>query len=201
MMSEVIHSIPNCVDVAQATSRAVRKRGVMSDSKSLPVKSGLAWWPLAIVMLALDQFTKWLILTKLALLESVRVLPVLEILNTRNYGAAFSVFNIPGGAQRWMFTGFALVVSGVILFALRRVPATQRLQSAGLMLIVSGALGNAIDRIRFGYVVDFIGVHWKDAWFPAFNVADSCITIGAGLILLEALLAWNRERATRRQAG
>ena len=65
---------------------------------------------------------------------------------------------------------------------------------AGLMLIVSGALGNAIDRIRHGYVVDFMHVHWDDAYFPAFNVADSCITVGAGLILLDALLEWRRER-------
>jgi signal peptidase II len=144
--------------------------------------------------MALDQITKWLILVKFDLHESVRVLPVLEIVYARNYGAAFSFLDIPGGAQRWLFTGFAVLVSVVILAALRRVPANQRLQCAGLMLIVSGALGNAIDRVRFGYVVDFIGVHWKDAWFPAFNVADSCITIGAGLILLDAFLAWRRER-------
>jgi signal peptidase II len=74
----------------------------------------------------------------------------------------------------------------------------QVLQSAGLMLIVSGALGNAIDRLRHGYVVDFIAVHWGDAYFPAFNVADSCITVGAGLILLDALLEWRRERRVAR---
>ena len=157
-------------------------------------QSGLAWWLLGVVMILLDQASKWLIHAQLALHESIRVLPVFEILHTRNYGAAFSFLNIPGGAQRWIFTAFAVLVSGVILVALRRVPATQRLQGAGLMLIVSGALGNVIDRVRFGYVVDFIAVHWRDAWFPAFNVADSCITIGAGLILLDALLQWRRER-------
>jgi signal peptidase II len=157
-------------------------------------QSGLIWWPLGIITLVLDQVTKLLIQAKFALHESITVLPVLDILNTRNYGAAFSIFNIPGGAQRWVFTGFAVVVSGVILYALRRLTAVQRLQCAGLMLIVSGALGNVIDRARYGYVVDFIGVHWNDAWFPAFNVADSCISVGAGLILLDAFVAWRRER-------
>jgi signal peptidase II len=161
-------------------------------------QSGLIWWPLGVVTLVLDQVTKALIQAKLLLHESIPVLPVLDILNTRNFGAAFSFLDVPGGVQRWVFTGFAVVVSGVILFALRRVPAAQRLQCAGLMLIVSGALGNVIDRIRYGYVVDFIGVHWNDAWFPAFNVADSCITIGAGLILLDAFIAWRRERRVAR---
>lgn len=158
------------------------------------MQSGLAWWPLAVGLIVLDQLTKWLILAKFTLHESIEILPVLDIVYARNYGAAFSFLDIPGGAQRWLFTGFALVVSVVIVFALRRIPATQRLQCSGLMLIVCGALGNAIDRMRFGYVVDFIGVHWKDAWFPAFNVADSCITIGAGLILLDAFMGWRRER-------
>jgi signal peptidase II len=164
-----------------------------------PARSGLAWWPLAAVMLVLDQFTKWLIVERFALHESLTVLPVLDIVHARNYGAAFSFLDIPGGAQRWLFTGFALVVSAVIILMLRRVPAANRLQSAGLLLIVSGALGNVIDRIRFGNVVDFIGVHWKDHWFPAFNVADSCITIGAGLILLDAFISWKRERRMARE--
>jgi signal peptidase II len=161
-------------------------------------QSGLIWWPLGLATLVLDQVTKILIQAKLMLHESIYVLPILDILHTRNYGAAFSFLNIPGGAQRWVFTVFAVAVSGVILFALRRLTAAQRLQCAGLVLIVSGALGNVIDRVRYGYVVDFIGVHWNDAWFPAFNVADSCITIGAGLILLDAFLAWRRERRVAR---
>jgi signal peptidase II len=173
----------------------------MSEANAGWRHTGLIWWPLGILMLALDQLTKYLVQMKLMLHESVYVLPVLDILNTRNFGAAFSFLNIPGGAQRWAFTAFALVISGVILFALRRVPSAQRAQSAGLMLIVSGAIGNVIDRVRYGYVVDFIGVHWKDAWFPAFNVADSCISVGAGLLLLDAFLAWRHERSVaRRQA-
>jgi signal peptidase II len=158
-------------------------------------QSGLAWWPLAIVMLSLDQLTKWLIQRYLAVEEFVTMLPVLDIVHAHNPGAAFSFLADAGGWQRWLFTGFALLVSVVILVSLRRsAGVAQRLQNAGLMLIVSGALGNAIDRTRYGYVVDFVAVHWGRAYFPAFNVADSCITVGAGLILLDALLEWQRER-------
>jgi signal peptidase II len=174
----------------------------MSDAKLAWRQSGLIWWPLGVATLVLDQVTKLLIQAKLVLHESIYVAPVLDILNTRNYGVAFSILNIPGGAQRWVFTVFAVGVSVLILFALRRLTSMQRLQCAGLMLIASGALGNAIDRLRYGYVVDFIGVHWNDSWFPAFNVADSCITIGAGLILLDAFIAWRRERnVARGQVG
>jgi signal peptidase II len=157
--------------------------------------SGLAWWPLAAATLLLDQAVKAIIHGAMALHQSLYVLPVLDIVHARNYGAAFSFLDRAGGWQRWAFTAFALLVSAFILWTLRRSQAAgQRMQCAGLMLIVSGALGNAIDRIRHGYVVDFILVHWKEADFPAFNVADSCITVGAGLILLDALLQWRRER-------
>ena len=167
----------------------------MSDVRISWRRSGLAWWPLAAVTMLLDQLTKWIIHGSLALHQSIYVLPVLDIVHARNTGAAFSFLAGAGGWQRWVFTGFAVLVSAVILWTLRRSPAAgQRLQCAGLMLIVSGALGNAIDRVRHGYVVDFVAVHWNEAYFPAFNVADSCITVGAGLILLDALRQWLRER-------
>lgn len=167
----------------------------MSEATAGWRRSGLAWWPLGIAMILFDQWTKELIHSKLALHESIYVLPVLDIVHARNPGAAFSFLAGAGGWQRWAFTVFAVVISAGILVMLRRIDARiHRLQSAGLMLIVSGALGNVIDRVRHGYVVDFVGVHWNDAWFPAFNVADSCISVGAGLILLDALLEWRRER-------
>jgi signal peptidase II len=167
----------------------------MSDRGISWRKSGLVWWPLAAVMLVLDQVTKAVIQASMALHQSIVVLPVLDIVHARNPGAAFSFLARAGGWQRWGFTVFALLVSGMILWTLRRTQAAgQRLQCAGLMLIVSGALGNAIDRIRHGYVVDFVAVHWDEAYFPAFNVADSCITVGAGMIILDALLQWRRER-------
>jgi len=157
--------------------------------------SGLAWWPLGLGTLVLDQLTKEVIQNVFALHESTYVVPVLDIVRAHNYGAAFSFLDNAGGAQRWVFTVFAVAVCVGLLIALRRAPRQlQRLQNAGLMLVASGALGNAIDRVRHGYVVDFVSVHWKDAYFPAFNVADSCITVGAGLIILDALLEWRRER-------
>ena len=159
------------------------------------LRSGLRWWPLGLLALVLDQVTKEWILRSLALHESYTVLPVFDIVHARNYGAAFSFLDIPGGLQRWLFTAFSLIVSVALIFWLRRIDAaTQKLQSAGLMLIVSGALGNVIDRLRHGNVVDFLLVHWRDHWFPAFNVADSCITIGAGLILLDALFDSRRKK-------
>lgn len=171
----------------------------MSESIANWRASGLRFWPLAAATLLLDQLTKEIIQRTLALYETVYVLPVLEIIHARNTGAAFSFLANAGGWQRWAFTVFAFVVSGFILFTLRRTSGSvQRLPSIGLMLIVSGAIGNAIDRLRHGYVVDFINAHWNDAFFPAFNVADSCITIGAGLVLLDALLEWRRGRQVER---
>ena len=161
-------------------------------SKLLP--SGLRWWPLGLAALIIDQLSKEWILRRFALHETYTVLPVFDIVHARNYGAAFSFLDIPGGLQRWLFTIFAIVVSIGLLLWLRRLDArTQKLQVAGLMLIVSGALGNVIDRLRHGNVVDFLLVHWRDHWFPAFNVADSCISIGAGLVLLDALLDSRRK--------
>ncbi|HMA13099.1 MAG TPA: signal peptidase II, partial [Steroidobacteraceae bacterium] len=170
----------------------------MSDA----ARSGLRWWPLGVAALVLDQLTKEWILSTFALHESHYVLPVFDIVHARNYGAAFSFLDIPGGLQRWGFTAFAVVVSAGLLWWIRKLDArTQRLQVTGLMLIASGALGNVIDRIRHGNVVDFIALHWRDAYFPAFNVADSCITIGAILVLLDALLDSRRARAASGGAG
>jgi signal peptidase II len=164
---------------------------------SRPPRSGLRWWPLGLAALVLDQLSKEWILRHFAIHETYTVLPVLDIVHARNFGAAFSFLDIPGGVQRWLFTAFAVAVCAGLLWWLRRLDAaTQKLQVAGLMLIVSGALGNAIDRMRHGNVVDFILVHWREHWFPAFNVADSCITIGAGLILLDALLDSRRKPRT-----
>jgi len=171
----------------------------MSERSGSWRESGLVWWPLGLGALVLDQFTKELIQHLFVLHESVLVLPVLDIVRAHNYGAAFSFLDRAGGAQRWVFTLLAVGVGLWLLFALRRATGKlQRLQNAGLMLVASGALGNAIDRMRHGYVVDFVSVHWDAAYFPAFNVADSCITVGAGLILLDALLEWRRERRVKR---
>jgi signal peptidase II len=164
-------------------------------SEVLPAvqESGWRYLPLAAAVVIADQLSKAWILAKLALHEAFTVLPVLDILRTHNPGAAFSFMARAGGWQRWFFTLLALGVSAGIVYWLRKLDGRRHsMQATGLALVLAGAVGNAIDRVRFGYVVDFIGVHWNDAWFPAFNIADASITIGAGLLLLDALLEGRR---------
>jgi signal peptidase II len=158
---------------------------------TLPVaQSGLPWLVLSLVGVIADQATKAAVVARFELHETLTLLPVLDFIHTRNTGAAFSFLATAGGWQRWLFAALALVISAVICVWLRRtVAALQPLLVAGLALVLSGAVGNVIDRLRLGYVVDFVAVHWNEHYFPAFNVADSCITVGAGLLILDALLS------------
>jgi signal peptidase II len=144
-------------------------------------------WVSAAVIL-LDQVSKAIIEHTLSLYQSVSVLAVLEITRLHNTGAAFSFLADEAGWQRWLFTGLAVAVSVVLIFWLRRIDRASRSLATAVALILGGALGNVIDRIRLGHVIDFIHVHWSDHYFPAFNVADSAITIGAALLLLDAWL-------------
>jgi signal peptidase II len=129
--------------------------------------------------------------------EALHVLPVLDITLMFNTGAAFSFLADSSGWQKWLFTGLALVVGGAILVWLRRLRSrSQALLCCSLTLILGGALGNVIDRLRIGHVVDFISVHWgREYYFPAFNVADSAITVGAVLLLLDA---WRESRNAKK---
>jgi signal peptidase II len=151
--------------------------------------SGLRWLPVTVAVIALDQLIKLWIVDHLALYRTVRVLPVLDITLTYNRGAAFSLLAQASGWQKWLFAGLAVVVAAGITLWLRRLNGrTQRLLCLSLALIMGGALGNMIDRLRIGHVVDFILAHWRGVYFPwAFNVADSAITVGAVLLLLDAV--------------
>ncbi|MEP7312821.1 MAG: signal peptidase II [Pseudomonadota bacterium] len=172
--------------------------GTMVTARPALARSGLPWAGLALLAILADQVTKLWVMNSLQLHESRVVMPMLSILRAHNPGAAFSMLAGSGGWQRWLFTGIALVVSVVILTWLRRLDGSQqRLLSVSLALILGGALGNVIDRLRHGFVVDFVLVHWQDHYFPAFNVADSCITVGAGLLLLDALLDSRRRKKDR----
>ena len=147
-----------------------------------------------------DQVVKAVIVAKFELFERMPVLPpVLEVTRLHNRGAAFSFLDDAGGWQRYLFLGLAVTVSVGIAVWLQRLESTSRLiVPAGLSLVAGGALGNAIDRVHYGYVVDFIHVHWYDAWwFPAFNVADAGITAGAALLILDALLDSRHPKAER----
>jgi len=156
------------------------------------------WLWLAVAVMVLDQWTKALVVERFEEFDRIVLLPVLEFMRLHNEGAAFSFLSDAGGWQRWLFIGLGVAVSAVILVWLRRLPAKgQGLLAAGLSLIVGGALGNVIDRVLFGYVIDFIRVHYQEHYFPAFNVADSAITVGAVLVILDNLLEYDRARAKK----
>jgi signal peptidase II len=167
-----------------------------SEQQSIPVNEAVAavikrthpaaWLWLSLVVIVLDQATKFLVTRFLALYERVEVLPVLDFTLLHNTGAAFSMLAGASGWQRWFFIGLACVVSVVLVVWIWRTPRGEKLLPLALSLILGGAIGNVIDRIWHGYVVDFIHAHWGDAYFPAFNIADSAITIGAALLILDA---------------
>jgi signal peptidase II len=158
--------------------------------------NGWRWLPLTLGVIVLDQFTKQLIVDRFEYAERLTLLPVLDLTLVYNTGAAFSFLADASGWQRWFFATLALVVGAVIVVWMRRLKArSQWMLSCALALILAGALGNVIDRIRLGHVIDFILVHWDDAWFPAFNVADSAITVGAAMLLLDAFLEARRSKA------
>jgi signal peptidase II len=153
------------------------------------VKAGsLLYLWLSAAVIALDQITKSLIEHSLDLYQSIPVLPVLEITRLHNTGAAFSFLADEAGWQRWLFTGLAAVVSVALVVWLRRIDRGAKVLASAVALILGGALGNVIDRLRLGHVVDFVHAHWAEHYFPAFNVADSAISIGVALLLLDAWL-------------
>ena len=159
--------------------------------------NGWRWLPLAIAVIALDQATKARMVQHFRIYESVPLLPVLDIPLMFNVGAAFSFLADASGWQKWVFVALALGVGVAILGWLRRLRSrSQALLCCSLTLILGGALGNVIDRLRIGHVVDFISAHWgREHYFPAFNVADSAITIGAILLLLDA---WRESRGANK---
>ena len=161
--------------------------------------SGWRWLPLTALVIVLDQASKVWMLHHFFLFQRLHLLPVLDIILTYNTGAAFSMLADAAGWQRWVFVALAFAVSVTLIVWLRRLAAaTQGLVACGLALIVGGALGNMLDRLRLGHVIDFIHAHWGLHYFPAFNVADSAITIGAGLLLLDA---WREARGGARGSG
>jgi signal peptidase II len=156
---------------------------------SLPAsQSGILWLPLALAVIGVDQATKRWAVAELFEYQRIEILPVLDITLRYNTGAAFSFLAGQSGWQRWFFIVLAVLVAIGIIVWLRRLPARgQGLLGSGLALILGGAVGNVIDRVYLGKVVDFILAYWNTSEFPAFNVADSAITIGAGLIIIDAV--------------
>ena len=158
-------------------------------------RSGIRWLWISLLVIMVDQFSKLWIERTMVLGDSFVVLPILDIVRAHNSGAAFSFLADAGGWQRWAFTLLAIGVSIALVFWMRKLAlATQGLLAFGLTLIVGGAIGNVIDRVEHGYVVDFVHAHWGPHYFPAFNVADAAISIGAVLVILDSLLEGRARR-------
>lgn len=143
------------------------------------------WLWLAVLVLCLDQYTKHLAVMQLQLHEPISLLPFFNLTLSYNSGAAFNLLHNAGGWQQWLFSAIALIVSLVILVWLYRLPSKHKWSAVALTLILGGAIGNFYDRVTLGYVIDFIQVHYQDWYFPIFNVADSAISIGAVMLLIE----------------
>jgi signal peptidase II len=159
-------------------------------------KTALIWIWLSVIVVVLDQFTKWFVVGYFALYEILPVGPFLDLTRLHNEGAAFGLLSEAGGWQRWFFLALAATIGVSILFWLRSLPARGHYWlSIGLALILGGAVGNAYDRFVDGYVVDYLHFHWGEAYFPAFNVADIGITTGAFMLIIDALLSSRRSRA------
>jgi signal peptidase II len=139
------------------------------------------------VIIVLFLWTKQIASDSLTLYRPIELTSWLNMTLAHNYGAAFSFLSDAGGWQRWLFTGLASVVTVVLVVWLLRLPANEKLTAAALSLVIGGAVGNLIDRIVNGYVVDFIDVFYQDHHWPAFNLADSAITCGVILLLVDGL--------------
>ncbi len=160
----------------------------------------ILWLGLALIILIADQFTKVLVVGYYKLGDSTHVASFFNVVRVHNEGAAFSFLAGAGGWQRWLFTAIGLAAAGFILWMLKS-HAGQRLFSFAMACILGGAVGNVIDRMLHGYVVDFLDFHW--AWlgavfqgghFPAFNIADSAISIGAACLILDEILRVRRAK-------
>jgi signal peptidase II len=156
-------------------------------AKSRTSSSLMPWLGLALIVLLLDQFTKVLVLGYFQHGDSLTVTSFFNLVRVHNPGAAFSFLASAGGWQRWLFTGIGVVAALFIVWMLKS-HGGQKLFCFALALILGGAIGNVIDRSLYGYVVDFLDFHYAGWHFPAFNVADSGISVGAALLILDELL-------------
>ncbi len=154
----------------------------------------LLWYALALVVIALDQYTKGVASSELQYGQPLRVFSWFNLTLQHNSGAAFSFLSDAGGWQRYFFTAISSAISLGLLLWVYLMPRGQLLLALSLGLILGGALGNLWDRVELGYVVDFISVHYQGRYFPAFNIADSAISVGAGLMLLDSFMGGKREQ-------
>ena len=157
----------------------------------------IKWIWLAVVVIIFDQLTKYIASTSLIMHQPVAVMPMFNWTLMHNPGAAFSFLADQGGWQRWFFAVIAVVVSVVIILWIKRLQQHEKWQAIALALILGGAVGNVIDRIWLGYVVDFIQVYYQQWYWPAFNIADSAIVIGVGMIIIDSIREYRTEKNKR----
>lgn len=153
------------------------------------------WLAVAAAVCLLDQLTKLAATTYLEYGLPRAVMPGFNLTLLHNTGAAFSLLNDAAGWQRWLFSAIAVVVASGVVWWLAHMDRSDRWEACALILILGGALGNLIDRLRFGYVVDFIQIYYRQYAFPAFNIADSAITLGACMMLLGSTLIGTRRQS------
>lgn len=145
----------------------------------------LKWLGLSFIIIILDQWSKLSVTATMQLYESIQIMPYFNLTYVRNEGAAFSFLSEAGGWQRWLFAGLASAISIMITVWIVRLKKQELLLAVALSLVLGGAIGNLIDRVAYGYVIDFLDVYYQNKHWPAFNVADSAICVGVFLMLLE----------------
>jgi signal peptidase II len=157
----------------------------------------LKWLGLSLLAVVLDQVSKLVVVSSMQLYQSISVMPYFNLTYVHNTGAAFSFLSEAGGWQRWFFAGLAVIISAVIAVWLARLKQHETLLAVALSLVLGGAIGNLIDRLAYGYVIDFLDVYYQTWHWPAFNIADSAITLGVILMLAESFGLGKSEDAAR----
>ncbi len=167
-------------------------------TKLTMMQSGVRWLWLAVLVFILDIGTKLLVMNTMEFGWDGRIelLPFFNLLYVHNYGAAFSFLSDAGGWQRWFFAAMATGVSGLLIYWMRQLPASNKLLNPAYALVIGGALGNLFDRLVHGYVIDFLDFYVGQYHWPAFNIADSAICIGAVLIVLDSFFESKKSKTT-----
>jgi signal peptidase II len=158
----------------------------------------MMWMVVAIVVVVADQVTKWAIVEWVPLYDKVPLNSFINLTHQKNSGAAFSFLADAGGWQRWFFTITTIVISAIILFWIKRMPNEEKITIVSLCLILGGAIGNLIDRLYLGYVIDFIQVWLGSYAWPAFNIADASISVGATVLILSSFI--NSEKPAAKES-
>ncbi|CAH9063672.1 Lipoprotein signal peptidase [Pseudoalteromonas holothuriae] len=160
-------------------------------------KSGLVWLWLSLLLFAVDYVTKAVVVANMELYESIELLPFFNFTYMHNYGAAFSFLSEAGGWQRWFLSVIAIAISALLLYWLKKLSASSWVLCGAYSMVLAGAIGNLVDRLIHGYVIDFLHFYYKNWHYPAFNVADMAIVCGAGLLIFDA---FKGDKAQERKA-